>query len=144
MSIQRKYYPLFMRMAFDVAKESDYPGGGNGAVLVSPDRKKICYGYTGLPSGDERSYDDVEDCDVLHAEENALHNAETSVVGWFIFCTKAPCRHCASLIIQRGLFAVVCTPQPKTSRWFKSCDYARQRLQHMRIAYLPYSLELPE
>ncbi len=134
-----KWRPRFMEMARIVASWSDYPGGGNGAVLVSPDCTLSINGYTGLPDGDDRPYDQVQDDEVLHAEVNALHNAKLDVTGWVLYCTKAPCRNCASHIIRRKIARVICAPQGPESRWFCNTNQARERLEAARIDYVSYT-----
>lgn len=88
-----------------------------GAVLAVDGR--ICAtGHNGAPSGlphcshptDEPS--DVETCQTsVHAEANAVAFAArhgVSIAGATLYCTHTPCVHCAMLLVNAGISAVVC------------------------------------
>jgi dCMP deaminase len=103
---------LFMAMAHAVAMRSRDPATKVGAVLVSPDHKRICIGYNGFASGvpNEASWWETRGNDVLgkdtlvrHAEENCLANCYEDVCGWSMYITHHPCVRCASLIVHKHI-----------------------------------------
>jgi dCMP deaminase len=105
---------LFMSLAHLVAKRSKDPNTQCGAVIVSPQGRIKSMGYNGMPNGCKNSFSwrsDGEFCDtkyafVVHAEQNALHNIEESVVGCDMYTTLFPCNECAKAIVQRGIWRV--------------------------------------
>lgn len=92
-----------MRVAWETARLSYCQRRQVGAIVVSDDRI-ISIGYNGTPRGWQNV---CEDCNgqthsyVLHAEFNALGKlagSNDSAYGADLFCTTAPCIHCAKLI----------------------------------------------
>lgn len=87
-----------------------------GAVIVKENRI-LSYGYNGMPSGWDNVCEDqiyVDDLhvelktkpEVLHAETNAIAKVSGSTessVNATMFCTHAPCIHCAKIIYQSGI-----------------------------------------
>jgi dCMP deaminase len=111
-------------IAREVALWSKDPGEGVGAVLVSPDRRQVSWGYNGLPRLVEDSHARLQDREVrrhltVHAELNALLNCPHDVTGWTLYCTKFPCasKCCAQAIIQRRVARVVCAEIDHESSW---------------------------
>lgn len=79
-----------------------------GAVVVQ-DNRIISIGYNGMPSGwtnvCENELGTTKD-EVIHAEANAiikLARDGESGNGASLFCTHAPCVHCAKLIYGAGI-----------------------------------------
>lgn len=80
-----------------------------GAILVK-DNRIIATGYNGPASGVRHCQtcervpgQDLQDCQAIHAEENALLQCALygpSTIGANLYCTHAPCFHCAKLIKQ--------------------------------------------
>ena len=85
-----------------------------GAIIVKDDRI-ISIGYNGMPSGwtNECEYETenglVTKDEVIHAEANAIAKlAKSSDSGQdaTMFCTHAPCIHCAKMIYTSGISKV--------------------------------------
>lgn len=90
-----------------------------GAVVVK-DNRIISIGYNGMPSGwdnnceqiVQHSDDTVElktKDEVIHAEANAiskLAKSGDSGNGAYLFCTHAPCIHCAKIVYGAGISKV--------------------------------------
>jgi dCMP deaminase len=75
------------------------------------DKRIIATGYNGPASGlphcqecnREVSGQELQDCHAIHAEENAILQCALygpSTISASLYCTHAPCYHCAKLIIQ--------------------------------------------
>lgn len=111
-----KWDKRFMELAKMVATWSKDRSTGVGAVIVNDKKKVLSVGFNGFPRGVN---DDVESRHirpeknnyVIHAERNALDEAETSLEGATIYCTFFTCATCAHGIIQKGLKKVV-APEP--------------------------------
>lgn len=98
------------------------PDLGVGAVVVSPDRRRLSLGYSGLPVGIADTVERVtlsalKDIYMVHAELNAIINAGCSLKGWTMYATKCPCSSCALAIVQAGIVRVVSPPPDRASRW---------------------------
>lgn len=114
---------MWMRMAQLVAERSKDPNTQVGAVVVSPDNKRIAVGYNGFPAGQEETpklwesptkYDHV-----VHAEPNALLHANTDTTGWTLYVTYPPCSRCAPLVINAGIKRIVYCFLPNESSIFE-------------------------
>jgi dCMP deaminase len=107
---------VLMNMAFSVSRMSKDPRSKVGAIIISPDRRRISAGYNGFPPGfpDVRSWwDNRSDLSyflkhdlVNHAEENAMSQAKCDLSGWTMYCTHMPCIRCARRIVTEGLSSV--------------------------------------
>ncbi len=100
-----------------------------GAVLVR-DKRILCTGYNGAPSGMKHCLDvgclreklgipaaeRIEVCRGIHAEQNALVQAAAfgiSVSGATLYCTHEPCVTCAKMLINASIRKfVVAEPYP--------------------------------
>jgi dCMP deaminase len=127
-----KWDKRFMELAKQVSTWSKDRSTGVGAVIVNDNKKVLSLGFNGFPRG---VLDDVESRHtrpeknhfVVHAERNALDEAETSLVGATIYCTFFTCATCAHGIIQKGLKKVV-APEPdwNAERYSESQSHALQ------------------
>lgn len=118
-----KWHKRFMKLANEVASWSKDPDSKVGAVLISPDKTKVSYGYNGFPRSLPDSEDLLIDKDTklaltVHAELNCILNA-TQTKGWSLYTTKPPCLQCALAIVQSGANLVVCPPLDNASSWYK-------------------------
>lgn len=82
-----------------------------GSIVVR-DNRIISIGYNGMPSGWTNECEDennVTKPEVIHAEANAIiklaRDGERGL-GADLFCTHAPCIHCAKLIYGAGIARV--------------------------------------
>lgn len=117
--MKQKWIDAFMDTAERFAKLSSAKRLQVGAVVVK-DNRIISIGYNGMPSGWtndceemlQLSDDSIElktKDEVIHAESNAilkLARDGESGNGSSLFCTHAPCIHCAKLIHGAGISKV--------------------------------------
>lgn len=114
----------FLSLVDQVATRATCDRGMSGAVVVR-DKRIICTGYVGSPSGmphcDEVGHElkQVIDDDgtvrkhcvrTIHAEQNAILQAARyglPIDGTTMYCTMEPCRVCAMLIAGAGIKRVV-------------------------------------
>lgn len=115
--MKQKWINAFMDTAERFAQLSSAVRLKVGAVVVQ-DNRIISIGYNGMPSGwtnecEEKMWN-VHDEDytlktkdeVIHAEQNAILKLAKSGDrgdGADLFCTHAPCIHCAKLIYGAGI-----------------------------------------
>lgn len=86
-----------------------------GCVITSFDHRIICTGYNGTlvgaPHCNELNCDKNEKCKhSVHAEANAIAFAAKFGIGLngaSLYCTVAPCKSCAMLIVQSGIKNVI-------------------------------------
>ena len=101
---------LFIRIALLFSKRSTCKRGQVGVVAIK-DSRIIATGYNGSPSGLPHCSDEsctlTEGCvNSIHAEANLIafaSRAGISLEGTTLYCTHAPCRKCAQLIVQAGV-----------------------------------------
>jgi len=125
-------------IAYAVAEWSKDPKEKVGAVLASPDRRQVSWGYNGFPAGiDDAEYrlksDEERVALSVHAELNATLNSAVPVRGWTLYVTKHPCAECAKAIIQAGVIRVVCPVMPPKSKWWESMKRAQNLFQEARV-----------
>lgn len=103
-------------MAKLIAQRSKDPSTQAGAVIVNKNKIIVGLGYNGFPRGikdEELSWEregnflDTKYAYVVHAEENAIYNANTSTEGCTLYTTLFPCNECAKTIIQNGIKEIV-------------------------------------
>ena len=127
--MKQKWIEAFMDTAERFAQLSSAKRLQVGSVVVK-DNRIISIGYNGMPSGwdnecekrvytlagtyeyldeDGSSYSLVTKDEVIHAEANAITKLARdgdSGLGASLFCTHAPCIHCAKLIHGAGVSKV--------------------------------------
>lgn len=129
---------MWLLQAFLASERSKDPSTRVGAVVVSPDNRQSTVGYNGFPSRvkdlkdwwNNRGEDDVLFTKydlVLHAESNAMDNAQDDLEGWTLYCTHHPCLDCAKRIVGKRIARVVI---PKES------DDTTMDLKHDKVAAL--------
>lgn len=100
---------LYIKIALLFAKRSTCKRGQVGAVAVK-DNRIIASGYNGSPSGLPHCNNDSCNLEAgclntIHAEANLIAfaaRAGISLEGSILYCTHAPCKKCAELIVQAG------------------------------------------
>jgi len=111
----------FMLMADLISERSKDPSTRTGAVVVDSDNIILGMGYNGFPRGTaddafpwdrEGGYEKEEFLKtkypyVVHAEVNAIFNANKSVKGGRLYCHLFPCNECAKAIVQNGIKEVI-------------------------------------
>jgi dCMP deaminase len=140
-----KWDKRFMELAKQVSTWSKDKSTGVGAVIVNDKKKVLSLGFNGFPRGVD---DDVESRHerpeknhyVVHAERNALDEAETSLEGATIYCTFFTCSTCAHGIIQKGLKRVV-APEPdwNAERYAETQKHAMQMYKESGVEVDFYS-----
>lgn len=100
-----------MGLAEHIAQWSKDPNTKVGAVITDHCNRVISVGYNGFPRwviDSEERYADQETKYgfVVHAELNAILNANQNLNGNSIYTTLFPCRECAKAIIQAGIVKV--------------------------------------
>jgi dCMP deaminase len=127
--MNQKWDKRFMDLAAHVATWSKDPSTQVGAVIVDDRKNIVGIGYNGFARGVEDSeerYNDrpVKYSMVVHAEANAIINANKSVVGCTIYSYPLfTCNECAKLIINSGIVKVVSPlSAAKAERWQSAYD----------------------
>ena len=106
--MKKKWVDAFMDTAERFAQLSSAKRLQVGAVVVK-DNRIVSIGYNGTPAGwtNECENEDGKTKDeVIHAEANAVSKLARdgeSGSGADLFCTHAPCIHCAKLIYGAGI-----------------------------------------
>lgn len=122
----KPWHKIWMNMALIISERSKDPNTKVGAILVSPDNRKIHAGYNGFASGvmenDERWSRPNKYDYVIHAEENALLNAKCDLRGWTCYVTLKPCERCASKIVQAEIKKVIYLNTSTNSANYKLSD----------------------
>ena len=105
-----------MQMAHLIAERSKDPSTQAGAAIVDRNNIVIGLGYNGFPRGcedDQLPWEREGDFEknkyayVVHAEENAVYNANKNTAGSKIYCTLFPCNECAKTLIQSGIREII-------------------------------------
>lgn len=140
-----KWERRFLGLAQFISTWSKDPSTKAGAVIVDDYRRVVSHGYNGFPRGvidSDSRYDDRDTrlLMVVHAEANALSNAPIPIRGTTLFCTNFPCNECAKLIIQEGIYSVVCPPpqQGFSMRWAKSIEASKTMFDEAGVQYRIY------
>lgn len=109
----------FMSLAHLSAKRSKDPNTQVGAVIVNQKQRVVGIGYNGFPRTLNTQNDtyypwekqggvlDTKYAYVVHAELNAILNANHSVEGCKIYVSLFPCNECAKAIIQAGISEII-------------------------------------
>lgn len=106
----------FMRIAHVISQRSKDPSTKAGAVMTNQKNVVVGLGYNGWPRGIETEalpwerkgeFLKTKYAYVVHAEENAIYNANAQTQGCRIYTTLFPCNECAKTIIQNGITEVV-------------------------------------
>lgn len=114
----------FLELVDQVGRRATCDRGKSGCVVVR-NKRIICTGYVGSPSGlphcDEDGHDFRQMIDedgttrqhcvrTVHAEQNAICQAARyglQLEGTTLYCSMEPCRVCAMLIASTGIARVV-------------------------------------
>ena len=106
-----------MGIALLSSLRSKDPSTKVGACIVSSANKVLSLGYNGMPTGCKDEEMPWGKCDedelntkypyVVHAELNAILNADKDIRGSKVYVTLFPCNECAKAIIQSGIKEVI-------------------------------------
>ncbi|MFA6215198.1 MAG: dCMP deaminase family protein [Patescibacteria group bacterium] len=106
----------FTQIAAVMSERSKDPSTQAGAVIVDQNNIVVGLGYNGFPrscSDEELPWEREGDflhtkyAYVVHAEENAIYNANKPTSGCKIYTTLFPCNECAKTLIQSGITEVI-------------------------------------
>lgn len=139
----------FMQIAHVIAGRSKDPVTQAGAVVVNQNHVVLGLGYNGFPRGvsneafpwerEDGKYSETKYAYIVHAEENAIYNANAPTKGCILYCTLYPCNECAKTLIQNGIAEVVYETDKyhDDERWIAS----RLLLDAAGIKCRPYKCE---
>lgn len=116
---------------------------GVGACVVSPNKRQLSLGYAGFPRGVEDTpgrlaSKDYRDHATVHAEVNAILNAQCDLTEWTLYATSCPCSHCMAVAIQAGITRVVARPPDRTSSWHRSQLEGREMAREAGLMLVDY------
>ena len=123
----RKWDLRFLELARHISQWSKDPSTQVGAVIV--DKRSVVrgMGYNGFPRGVKDKTDRYTNREmkyqfIVHAELNAILNANKSVQGctiyvWPTLMIPAVCPECCKAVIQAGIKEVVCLKGETSPRW---------------------------
>jgi len=106
----------FILMSNLIAKRSKDPSTQTGACIVNDRNIIVGLGYNGFPRGcsddklpwcREGDKLNIKYTFVVHAEANAIMNANVDVRNCRLYCHLFPCNECAKIIIQSGIKEVI-------------------------------------
>ncbi len=106
----------FMGVAIMSSMRSKDPNTQVGACIVNDKKRIVGIGYNGFPHGcdddsfpwdNSDNYLDSKYPYVVHAEPNAILNANAPLDGCVLYVTLFPCNECSKLIIQSGIKEIV-------------------------------------
>lgn len=130
----------FFHLAQHISQWSKHPKHKVGCVIVDSRHTVLSLGYNGLPRGidDTRILDQTKPARVgsatVHAEANAVVNANASIKNSTVYITRAPCTQCAALLIQAGVATVayddtIAIPDD----WMENCVNALTLLREAKV-----------
>lgn len=149
-----------MGIALFSAYRSKDPHTQVGACIVNGDKHIVGTGYNGMPNGcDDHEYPwgrtgafgESKYAYVVHAELNAILNANAPLHGCRIYVSLFPCNECCKAIIQSGIREVVYlsdkyADSDSTKASKRMLDSAGVIYRHLEteLTELPVSFQLPE
>ena len=102
----------FMSLAHLSAVRSKDPSTQVGAVIVDSNNRVVGLGYNGFPRGCDDNkfpceYLDTKYAYVVHAELNAILNANKLIENCRLYVSLFPCNECSKAIIQSGIKEII-------------------------------------
>jgi len=136
-----KWDNRFLSLARHISAWSKDPSTKVGAVIADRHNRIVSLGYNGLPRKIEDNPSRLQDRETklaltLHAEQNAILFAQGRAWGGTIYTWPLPpCAHCASQIVQAGLYRVVShvPTHEHLSRWAASLRLAYDVLREAGV-----------
>lgn len=114
---------FFFGIAHAVSALSKDPERKVGAVIVTPDKRQLSFGYNGFPAEIEDLPALLADrefklANMIHAEDNAMKQAPFVAQGCTMYVTRFPCFSCATKLRDVGIRKLVApTPDFNHHRW---------------------------
>ena len=142
----------FLNLALEVASWSKDQSTQVGAVIVTPDKNPVSFGYNGMPPGiddaiPERHERPAKYYWMEHAERNAIYQADRHLLkDSIIYITHHPCADCCRAIIKSKIAKVVIIDEnglgsETVKRNQENYDIARQMLNESGIIVSTIKLE---
>ena len=109
----------FLRMALLVSERGTCVRRKAGCILVNKKNHVLATGYNGNPSGfshcldnpckgaNSKSGKDLDKCEAIHAEQNALLQCKDVYDIDTVYCTVSPCIHCVKLLLNTSAKKIV-------------------------------------
>jgi dCMP deaminase len=109
----------FLRMALLVSERGTCVRRKVGCILVNKKNHVLATGYNGNPSGFSHCLDnpckganstsgkDLDKCEAIHAEQNALLQCKDVYDIDTVYCTVSPCIHCVKLLLNTSAKTIV-------------------------------------
>ena len=109
-----------------------------GAVIVNDKRQIVGLGYNGFPRGVNDTPERYNDKQlkyrfVVHAEANAILNANSSVADCAVYTNVFTCNECAKLVIQSGISRVISFVPDPLSHWAESHNISKKMYQESNV-----------
>lgn len=131
----------------EISKWSKDPSTKVGALIVRDGKLPVSWGY----NGPARTVDDEHTFFLdrenklmmaVHAELNAILNANTDLSGCTLYATHQPCSNCASTIVQKRIARVVwiMPEQEYAQRWSKSLELGEWQFNQAGIVTDTYHI----
>jgi dCMP deaminase len=141
----------YMRLALEVATESDDPSTQNGAIIVqygdvvasAPNRFP-----RGIRETPERWHRSVKLNYVEHSERGAIYDAASNGVNTFgatMYCVFIVCSDCARAIIESGMIELVAIDwhDAVSERWKHSTDIGLEMLKEAGVIIRYIDIKTP-
>jgi len=109
----------YINIALEFSKRSTCSRRSVGAIIVDQHGYILSAGYNGQSSGmphcidhkcsgaDSKSGHNIDACEAVHAEQNAIARLKEPFNAWKIYCTTAPCISCTKLILATSIQEVI-------------------------------------
>ena len=109
----------FLRMALLVSERGTCVRRKVGCILVNKKNHVLATGYNGNPSGFSHCLDnpckganstsgkDLDKCEAIHAEQNALLQCKDVYDIDTVYCTVSPCIHCVKLLLNTSTKKII-------------------------------------
>lgn len=109
----------FLRMAYLVSERGTCSRRKVGCVFVNKRNHVIATGYNGAPSGFKHCIDDpcdgtkfksgegLEECEAIHAEQNAILQCKDVYDIDRVYTTVEPCIHCIKLLLNTSANQII-------------------------------------
>jgi dCMP deaminase len=132
------WHNRFIELAEHIATWSKDPSSKVGCVIADANNRVVGLGYNGFPRGvadDEERYADREQKYklVVHAEANAILNANKSVAGCVLYTIMFPCTNCTKMIVQSGVVRVFTPPPLEREPWKEDAKWSNRMFEEAGI-----------
>jgi len=138
----------FMLVAGVIGQRSKDPNTQIGACVVDENNVIVGLGYNGFPRGcsddvlpwqREGNFLEKKYAYVVHAERNAIYNANKYVKGCKLYCYLFPCNECAKTIIQVGIKEVIYAED-----WYHDSEEVVASRKMLELAGVSYRQYIPK